>query len=82
MLACDIIVQARAAKRLSQEEIVRLERMVFSTGAPSREGVEAVLLIDRYIPAGDDNWSALLDRVAAATSPLADAPALPQAKAA
>jgi hypothetical protein len=64
MLACDIVVQARASRRLSAEEINRLERIVFGAGAPTPEGLETLLLIDAYIEAGDASWSDLLSRAA------------------
>ena len=65
-MACDLIVQARASRRLSQQEIARLERLVFGGGGASRDGLEALLLIDTYIEAGDADWSNLLARAAAA----------------
>jgi hypothetical protein len=66
MLACDIIVQARAARRLSAGDVARLERLVFADGVPTREAIEALLLIDSYVEAGDHRWSALLARAASA----------------
>jgi hypothetical protein len=76
MLACDLMVEVRASRSLSGDQVAKLERMIFAAGAPSRDQLELLLLIDTYLERADPSWGALLDRAAAsALQPLPVAPA-------
>ncbi len=67
MLACDLLLQVRASRSVSGEQIRALDRMVFGAGKPSRENLDLILLIDRYVQRADPNWGALLARAALAS---------------
>jgi hypothetical protein len=64
MLACDLILEARASRSLSGDQVARLERMVFGGGEPSREQLDLLFLIDTYLERADPAWGALLARAA------------------
>lgn len=66
MLACDLILEVRASGSLSAEQVRRLECMAFGGGQPSREQLEILLLIDRYVVRADPGWATLLARAAEA----------------
>ena len=72
MLACDLILEVRASRSLSSEQVTRLERMVFGDGKPSRDQLELLILLDTYLQRADPSWGELLSR--AAVSALAAAP--------
>lgn len=66
MLACDLVLEVRASRSLSAEQVRRLERMVFGCGQPSRDELEFLLVIDRYVVRADPSWTVLLARAAEA----------------
>lgn len=74
MLACDLIVDVRASRALSAEQIARLERMVFAAGEPNRDHLELLLLIDTYLERRNPGWAELLARAAVAAAPIAEMP--------
>ena len=66
MLACDLMVEVRASRSLSGDQVSRLERMIFAAGKPSRDQLELLFLIDTYLERADPSWGSLLNRAAAA----------------
>jgi hypothetical protein len=66
MLACDLILEVRASRSLNQEQVSRLEKMVFGDGRPSRDLLDLLFLIDSYITRADAAWGHLLARAAVA----------------
>jgi hypothetical protein len=70
MLTSDLLMEIRASRRISSEQIARLERMVFGSGTPSRDQLELLLLLDTYLQRRDAGWAELLARAAAAAVPL------------
>ena len=67
MLACDLLLQVRASRSVTGEQIRDLDRMVFGAGKPSRENLDLILLVDRYVQRADPSWGALLARAALAS---------------
>jgi hypothetical protein len=74
MLACDLILEVRASRSLSQEQVSRLEKMVFGEGRPSRDLLDLLFLIDSYITRADAAWGPLLARAAVAALVAGPAP--------
>jgi len=66
MLACDLILEVRASRSLSAEQVTRLERMVFGTGKPTRDQLDMLFLINGYVLRADPSWGNLLARAALA----------------
>ena len=66
MLACDLILEVRASRSLSAEQVTRLERMVFGTGKPTRDQLDMLFLINGYVVRADPSWGNLLARAALA----------------
>ena len=66
MLACDLIVDVRASHTISGERLKRLEHMVFAAGAPGRDQLELLLLLDTYLERRNPGWAELLARAAEA----------------
>ena len=64
MLACDLLLEVRASRSLSGEQVTKLERMVFGEGKPSRDQLELLFLIDTYLQRADPSWGELLARAA------------------
>ena len=62
MLACDLVLEVRASRSVSAEQVSRLERMVFAKGAPSADDLNLLLTIDGYLRRYDQIWLALLER--------------------
>ena len=77
MLACDLILEVRASRCLNRDQVLRLERMVFGHGAPNRDQLEMLLLIDSYGLRTDPSWAQLLARVECALLEPGSAPVLP-----
>ena len=69
MLACDLMVEVRASRSLSGDQVSRLERMIFAAGKPSRDQLELLFLIDTYLERADPSWGSLLHRAAATALP-------------
>ena len=66
MLACDLVLQVRASRSLTGEQISYLDNIVFGAGKPSRENLDLIMLIDGYVQRADPSWGALLTRAAMA----------------
>ena len=65
MLACDLMVEVRASRSLSGDQVTKLERMIFEAGKPDRDQLELLFLIDTYLERADPSWGELLHRAAA-----------------
>ena len=72
MLASDLIMDVRASRAISADQVVQLERMIFAGGAPSAEQLDLLLLIDAYLERSDPCWAELLARAAQAAMGHAD----------
>jgi hypothetical protein len=68
MLACDLILEIRASRSVSAEQVFRLERMMFANGAPTAEDFDMLLTIDNYLRRFDPSWLTLLERARLAAS--------------
>jgi hypothetical protein len=79
MLTSDLVMDVRASRTITAEQVTSLERAVFGNGMPSGDQLDILFLIDTYLQRRDPRWAALLQRAAAAA--LLDEPA-PAAKAA
>ena len=66
MLACDLILEVRASRSLSAEQVMRLERMIFGMGKPTRDQLDMLFLINGYVLRADPSWGNLLARAALA----------------
>ena len=66
MLACDLVVQVRASRSMSGNQVLQLERMIFGAGKPSRDQLDLLFLIDTYLQRADPSWGELLGRAAMA----------------
>jgi len=66
MLASDLLMDVRASRAISSEQVDRLERMVFESGAPGGEQLDLIFLIDTYLQRRDVRWGQLLARAAMA----------------
>jgi hypothetical protein len=64
MLASDLIIDVRASRTISAEQVGQLERMIFAGGAPSLEQLDLLLLLDTYMQRPDPRWADLLARAA------------------
>ncbi len=80
MLASDLLMDVRASRAISPDQMQRLERMVFESGAPSGDQLDLVFLIDTYLQRRDPRWADLVTRAAMAA--LVQPPAGDGAKAA
>jgi len=67
MLATDIFMDVRAARAISMDQILRLERLVFSEGAPTGDQLDLLYLMDTYLQRPDPRWADLLARAAMAS---------------
>ena len=68
MLACDLLMNVRASRTISDEQMAQLERLVFGRGVPSRDQIDLLVLIDTYLRRPDPGWTELLARAVPATS--------------
>jgi hypothetical protein len=66
MLASDLLMDVRASRAISQDQVSQLERMVFESGAPSGDQLDLVFLIDTYLQRRDSRWGDLMARAAMA----------------
>ncbi len=66
MLASDLLMDVRASRAISQDQVARLEQMVFEGGAPSGDQLDLVFLIDTYLQRRDPRWADLMARAAMA----------------
>jgi hypothetical protein len=66
MLASDLLMDVRASRAISHDQVDSLERMVFECGAPSSDQLDLVFLIDTYLQRRDPRWAELMARAAIA----------------
>jgi hypothetical protein len=71
MLASDLLINVRASRDISADQVLELERMVFAAGAPSRDQLDLLLQIDTYLQRSDPGWAKLLSRAAHEARPQA-----------
>ena len=64
MLASDLIMDVRASRCISTDQMERLERMVFGSGRPSGDQLDLLYLMDTYLQRPDPRWAELLARAA------------------
>ena len=64
MLASDLIMDVRASRTISADQVEALERMVFGSGAPSGDQLDLLFLMDTYLQRPDRRWGELLARAA------------------
>ena len=64
MLASDLIMDVRASRSISPDQMERLERMVFGSGKPSGDQLDLLYLMDTYLQRPDPRWAELLARAA------------------
>lgn len=70
MLACDLIMDVRASRVISADQVDQLERLVFTGEAPNREQLALLYLINTYLQRPDARMARLLDRaIEEATAP-------------
>jgi hypothetical protein len=67
MLATDIFMDVRAARSISPDQVMRLERVVFANGAPSGDQLDLLYLMDTYLRRPDPLFADLLARAAMVT---------------
>ena len=77
MLVCDLVLEVRASRSLSADQVARLEREIFGQGNPSNDILAALPHIDMHACRADPTWAALLARVASAGLSLTSEAALP-----
>ena len=64
MLASDLIMDVRASRTISADQMERLEKMVFGNGRPSGDQLDLLYLMDTYLQRPDPRWAELLARAA------------------
>ncbi len=64
MLASDLIMDVRASRTISADQMERLERMVFGNGTPNGDQLDLLFLMDTYLQRPDPRWAELLARAA------------------
>lgn len=64
MLASDLIMDVRASRSISPDQIGHLEKMVFGTGTPNDDALDLLFLMDTYLQRPDPRWADLLARAA------------------
>jgi hypothetical protein len=62
MLACDLLMNVRASRTISGEQVAQLEKMVFADGGPSRDQLDFLCLIDTYLERPHPGWAPLFAR--------------------
>lgn len=75
MLACDLIVEVRAARSVSAEQVAELERTMPLGGTVSDEMLDFFFAIDRYAERAAPAWTQLLARAVLSAVVLGEAPA-------
>jgi hypothetical protein len=64
MLASDLIMDVRASRTISPDQMEQLEKMVFGSGRPSGDQLDLLYLMDTYLQRPDPRWAELLARAA------------------
>lgn len=72
MLASDLIMDVRASRSISADQVQSLERMVFAEGKPSGDHLDLLFLMDTYLQRPDPRWADLLARAAMSALPVAE----------
>jgi hypothetical protein len=62
MLACDLLMDVRASRTISDEQVAQLEKMVFADGGPDRDQLDLLCLIDIYLERPHPRWAPLFAR--------------------
>ena len=75
MLACDLIVEVRAARCISAEQTAEVERLMPIGEAISREMLDFLFTVDGYAERAAPAWTQLLARAVLAGVVLGEAPA-------
>ena len=81
MLASDLIMDVRASRTISADQMERLEKMVFGNGRPSGDQLDLLYLMDTYLQRPDPRWAELLARAAMTALPDDSAPQIRPARA-
>ena len=66
MLACDLILEVRASRKLGAEHVARLERLIFSSGRVGPEQMQMLAFLGGCVRGADPSWALLLQRAEAA----------------
>lgn len=74
MLTSDLIMDVRASRTISSDQMASLEKMVFGSGSPSGDQLDLLYLMDTYLQRPDPRWADLLARAAMTALPPADRP--------
>jgi hypothetical protein len=74
MLACDLIIEVRAARSVSAEQVAGLERSMPLGGTVSEEMLDFLFTIDRYAERAAPAWTQLLARAVLSAVVLGEAP--------
>jgi hypothetical protein len=69
MLACDLLMEVRASRTITAEQVKQLDRLVFGAGCPSRDQLDLIFLIDTYLDRPDPRWAELFASAALAALP-------------
>ena len=64
MLASDLLMDVRASRTISADQVAQLERMVFAGGTPNSDQLDLLFLMDTYLERSDPRWADLLERAA------------------
>ncbi len=64
MLACDLIMNVRASRTISADQVDQLERIVFAGGAPGPDQLELLDRVRSYVQRAHPRWAELLERAA------------------
>ena len=64
MLASDLIMDVRASRTISSDQMEHLEKLVFGNGRPSGDQLDLLHLMDTYLQRPDPRWAELLARAA------------------
>jgi hypothetical protein len=64
MLTCDLLLEVRATRAVTDEQVRRLERLVFGNGKPTHDHLDLIFLIDTYLERRDPSWADLFARAA------------------
>ncbi len=67
MLASDLIMDVRASRQITADQVAQLECALFCGGTPKREELDILYLIARYLERPDRRFAALLARATATT---------------
>jgi hypothetical protein len=63
-LASDLIMDVRASRTISPDQMECLEKLVFGNGTLSGDQLDLLYLMDTYLQRPDPRWAELLARAA------------------